>query len=441
VRFRASAVADGVGGTLRGEDVEVDGVTIDSRTGSAGCLFVPIVAGRDGHDFVGNAVAAGASAYLSSKGVVLDERVPVIEVNDTARALLDIGLLARRHLGDRVVGITGSVGKTSTKDLLAAVLATTWETAASERSFNNELGVPLTLANAAEDTEAVVVEMGARAHHHISVLCAIARPTIGVVTAVAPAHLQMFGTVEEVAKAKGELVEALPAHGAAVLNGDDPLVSAMSARASARVVTFGRGRHTDVRAEAVRVADDLRTCFRLVSEWGSVMVELAVHGEHHVSNGLAAAAAGLVCGVELEAVAAGLSHAHLSSMRMELVRTPSGAVLLNDAYNANPTSTHAALEALARLPAERRTAVLGPMAELGPDADQLHADVADYARRLGVRTITVAAQEYGVGTADAVGSAAEARDRLGPLGPGDAVLVKGSRVAELERLCQSLLEP
>ena len=260
------------------------------------------------------------------------------------------------------------------KDLLSAVLAVRWPTAAS--AGFNELGVPLTLAGAPDGTRALVVEMGARAVGDVAALCALARPAVGVVTRVAAVHTATFGSLEDVARAKGELVEALPPDGTAVLNAADPRVAAMAGRTRARTLTYADG--GDVQAEDVRLDADLRPSFALVTPWGRAEVQLAVRGAHMVDNALAAAAAALVCGVALDEVAAGLDRAGLSRWRMELATLPSGARVLNDAYNANPTSMAAALRALAALDAERRIAVLGVMAEIGPSSDEEHRTSASW---------------------------------------------------------------
>ncbi len=433
MHLRCSELAAVTGGRVEGPDVVVDGAAIDSRTVRPGQLFVPVVAERDGHAFVADALARGAAAYLTSRE---PEGGTAIVVRDTAVALQAAGRLARGRLPEPVIGVTGSVGKTSVKDLLAAVLARRLQTSASERSFNNELGVPLTLLGAPDGTEALVVEMGARGVGHIAELCALARPTIGIVTRVAAAHTEVFGTVDEVARAKGELVEALPVDGTAVLFAGDPRVVAMAARTSARVVAFGPG--GDVVAADVELGDDLRPRFALRSPWGGADVHLAVHGLHHVDNALAAAAAALVSGLTPDEVAAGLGDAVLSPWRMDLATAPSGARVLNDAYNANPTSTEAALRALAALPARRRVAVLGVMAELGGESDAEHAAAGALARELGIRVLAVDAPAYG-GEDVTDGDAALAA--LGELDEEDAVLVKGSRVAGLERVAAALLQP
>ena len=300
-----------------------------------------MVAERDGHEFIGPALANGAGAYLTGGPI---EGGTAIVVDDTVRALQAAGRFARTKLPNPVFGITGSVGKTSVKDLLASILSERLVTAASAQSFNNELGVPLTLLNAADGTQAVVVEMGARGVGHIAHLCDIAHPSVGIVTRVAAVHTSEFGSIEEVARAKGELVEALPARGIAILNAEDPRVAAMARRTSATVITFGEG--GDVQAEDLTMDDDLRPTFVLASPWERAQVTLMVRGRHQVENALAAAAAGLAEGIGAAAVVRGLERGSLSRWRMELVAAPSGAVVLNDAYNANPTSVAAALDSL-----------------------------------------------------------------------------------------------
>jgi UDP-N-acetylmuramoyl-tripeptide--D-alanyl-D-alanine ligase len=436
MRFPTEALARDLGGRLHLPDGAadapvVDGVSIDSRTLVPGQLFAAVSDVRDGHDFVGAAVAARASAALVARPV---PDVACVVVPDVARALVRLAGLARRRLPDRVVGITGSVGKTTTKDLLAGVLARRFATAASERSFNNELGVPLTLANAPDGAEAAVVEMGARGHGHVSLLCSMARPTVGVVTVVAAVHTELMGGLDQIMVAKRELVEALPRDGVAVLNADDPRVSAMGEHTAASVLRFGDG--GEVRAAAVTVDDELRAGFTLESPWGSTPVHLGVRGAHNVTNALAAAAAALWLGVPVDEVAAGLAVPPSSPWRMELTRTDGGLTVLNDAYNAGPASMAAALRALAALPAGRRVAVLGVMAELGDDAPAEHAAIAALAGELGIEVVAVGCDLYGV---DPLPDADAAAAALADLPSGTAVLVKGSRVAGLERVALALV--
>ncbi len=462
MHWSLAQVADATGGrllapegaSLASPEQVVTSVTIDSRTARAQSLFVPIVAARDGHRFLQDAIDHGATAVVlaAGRGPV---PVPSVEVADTGRALLDLGRAARDRFARPIAGITGSVGKTSTKDLAASTLARRWRVAASERSFNNELGVPLTLVNVPDAADVAVVEMGARGPGHIAALCTIARPTIGVVTAVTAAHTECFGTIDGVAAAKGELVEALPATGTAILNADDDWVLGMAARSAARVLRYSAGRGAgagaaesgagvgaDIVASQLSVDRDLRPRFVLRSPWGSASVHLAVRGAHQVGNALAAAAIALLCDVPVAEVAAGLEEATISAWRMQLQRTPSGAAVLNDAYNANPASMAAALRALAALPARRRVAVVGLMAELGDLAVPEHQQAARLAGQLGIQLIAVGTDLYGVASVDGVdGALAALRDRLGgDLEESDAVLVKASRVVGLERLAELLVD-
>ena len=431
----ASEVAAATGGRIVGPDRAFDGASIDTREIRAGQLFVPIVAERDGHAFIPDAVAQGATVCLTS-GALPPEGVTAVVVPDTLVALGEIGRRARDRLPDRVVGITGSVGKTSVKDLTYAALSTHWRAVASVRSFNNELGLPLTLANAPEDAEVIVLEMGMRGFGQIAALCDLARPTAGVVTAVADAHTEFTGGIEGVARAKAELIEALPAGGLAVLNADDVRVAAMAPSSAARVITFG-ARNGDVRAVDVCVDDLGRPSFRLCSPWGDTAVRLVVSGRHNAVNAAAAAAVALGLETPLDAVVEGLASARLSPWRMDVRRGPSGAIVVNDAYNANPASMRAALDVLAALPASgRRIAVLGVMAELREPVTE-HEAIAALVRAGGIELIPVATDLYGTPAVPDIG-AVEAV--LGCLQAGDVVLVKGSRVAGLERLAARLLE-
>ena len=438
MRWTTAQIATAVEGRLVGADVAVDRVTQDSREidpATGDWLFVPLIAERNGHEFVPTAVAGGAVATFASEAVDAGS-ASVIEVESTDAALTALGSAARDRLGDAaVVGITGSVGKTTTKDLLAAVLRRDRPTHANLRSFNNEIGVPLTLLAAPDDSRAVVLEMGARGIGHIATLCGPARPTVGIVTTVGAAHTSEFGSVEAVAVGKGELVEALPPEGFAVLNADNPFVAPMADRTQATVVTFGDA--GEVRAEAITVADDLTPSFRLVSPWGAVEVRLGVQGDHLVPNALAAAAAALPLGVSLDDIAAGLAEPDRSPMRMALQTTATGARVIDDTYNANPLSVAGALDALASTPAERRVAVLGLMAELGDSSAADHERMVRLAHERDIEVIAVAAPEYGAGAVH-VDDIAAAQAAVGPLDAGTAVLVKGSRVAALERLVVAL---
>jgi UDP-N-acetylmuramoyl-tripeptide--D-alanyl-D-alanine ligase len=425
--LQASQVAAAVGGRLHGPDVEIDGASFDSRTVRPGQLFVPLVAERDGHDFVGAALSSGAAAYLTSRQ---PRAGTAVVVGDTAAALMRLAAWARQRLDVPVVGVTGSVGKTTTKDLIAAALGATRRVAANERSFNNEQGLPVTILGAPDDVQLLVVEMGMRGFGEIARLCDVAAPTIGVVTSVAAAHTERLGDIDGVAIAKRELVEALPVSGTAVLNADDPRVSAMAAHTQARVVTYGR--LGDVRVDELALDELARPSFRVDTPWGNAGVRLAASGAHMAFNAAAAiAVAGVVEGT-IDAAVAALATATMSAMRMEVRRTTTGAIIVNDAYNANPDSMRAALQALAGIDSRRRVAILGPMAELD-DAAAGHRRVADDADRLGIELIATGTDLYGVVPVDDPVAA------LGPIGAGDAVLVKASRVARLERVADVLL--
>lgn len=438
MRFRTTEIAEAVGGTVSGAEATIDGANHDSRLITPGQLFVPIVAERDGHHFIANAVSAGATAFFTDRGDTSGDAV-AIGVEDTVGALASLGKLARSRIKNDVVGITGSVGKTTVKDLVRAVLGQSGNVHAAAASFNNEIGVPLTLIGAPDESHRVVVELGARGIGHIRYLCEIARPNVGVVTKVTLAHGEHFGTLDDIAEGKGELVEQLPRSGTAVLNADDQRVAAMVQRTGATVLTFGVTKG-EVRATNVVVHDDLSIRFTLATPWGSVEVRPKVKGQHNAINAAAAASVGFALGLSLGQVAQGLGEAELSPLRMDIVRLTSGATVLDDTYNANPTSMKAALEALVRLPAKRHVAVLGIMAELGKDQKMLHEGIAKYASGMGVEVVTVAAPAYG---AEEVGGRSfenveEVLDYLGVLGAETALLAKGSRVAELDRLVRAL---
>ena len=460
MEFEARDLAQRLGATLlSGGDAgggAVDGLAIDSRLVRPGQLFAALSAERDGHDFVASAFASGAAAALVERESGPDGPWPgpVLVVPSVRDALAALARLARAGLDGtgpagvglagtglaRVVGVTGSVGKTTTKDLLANVLARRFATVASEKSFNTELGVPLTLANAPAGTEAAVIEMGARGAGHIRFLCEMARPTIGVVTVVEGVHTEVMGPIDQIARAKRELVEHLPADGLAVLNAVDPNVAAMAAHTVAPVLSFGTG--GEVHAEAIELDDELRARFTLRSSWGPTEVHLGVRGAHNVTNALAAAAVGLWLGVDPDEVAAGLAEAPASPWRMELLRVPGGPTVLNDAYNAGPASMAAALAAVAALPAPgagRRIAVLGLMAELGDEGPAEHRRIAELADELGVEVLAVGCGLYG--SPWTVDSADDVVGALGKLGPDDVVLIKGSRVAGLERAAEALTRP
>ena len=452
----AAAVSGTLSDALPDRSGAVTGkVTVDSRTVGTGDLFVALPGERvDGHDFLPAAAAAGAVAAVVTRP---SGALPCVVVDDPVEAL---GLLAaevHRRLsagGLTTLAITGSSGKTSTKDLLGQVLAAAGPTVSPPGSFNNDIGLPLTVLTADADTRYLVLEMGARGPGHIARLCAVAPPRIGLVLNVGSAHLGEFGSPEGIAQAKGELVEALPPDGTAVLNADDPRVLAMASRTRARVVTTGRGPACDVRAVDVRLDDSARAAFRLVADGAEEPVALQVVGEHQVANALSTAAGALAAGLALPQVAQALSAAGARSRwRMEVTRRPDGVTVINDAYNANPESMRAALAALVGMPATRRIAVLGAMGELGDGAPAEHERLGRDAAAAGTDlVVAVGADAVGIATgADAAGLSvgegsvhvpdrAAARELLAEvLRPGDVVLVKASRSYGLEVLAEALL--
>lgn len=448
-------VAAVTGGHLEAAPEQVvDGpVSVDSRDMGPGGLFVAVRGARvDGHDFAATAMTAGAVGVLAARPI----DVPHIVVDDTVAAL---GRLARdlvdRLGGMTTVAVTGSSGKTTTKDLLAATLPRLGPTVAPHGSHNNEIGVPLTALRADQRTRALVVEMGARGHGHIRYLCQLTPPTIGVVLNVGSAHLGEFGSRDAVAAAKGELVEALRPAGLAVLNVDDPLVAAMAARTPARVLGFGERKSADIRAVDVRLDERGRPQFRLLTPAGEAAVSLRLYGEHHVANALATAAVLTGCGLDVATAADALSAAAPASpWRMEVHERPDGVIVINDAYNANPESMRAALKALATIGRGRRTwAVLGEMLELGPDSLAEHDTVGRLAVRLdvsrlvavgqGARPLFMGASLEGSWSNESmwVPDVAAAVDLLrDEVAPGDVVLVKASRAVGLERVAAALLE-
>ena len=440
----------------------VVGVTIDSRRVGPGDLFVAIRGERlDGHDFLPGAFQAGAAAAMVSPSAGAFTPAPtggalgpLLEVEDPFVAIRRLAAWIRDAVDPVVVGVTGSTGKTSTKDLIAAVSAVKHTTVAAHRSENNELGVPLTLLRASEETEVLVCELGARGPGQIRELCGYVRPRIGVVTNVGVTHYEQFGSVEAIVAAKSELPAALPEGGVAVLNADDPAVAGMAAAAVAEVVTYGTGPGAWLRAQAVEVDARGRPSFELVRGRERARVALRIAGRHQVHNALAAAATGLALGLTLEEVGQGLRQAQHSPWRME-VAEHGEVVVVNDAYNANPTSAAAALDTCAAMvPAGGRlVCILGYMAELGdlevPEHQRLGRLAAAAAQHLivvGDRARPSAAGAHGAGLSRVTvvagaepGTRTDAvLDALGTPLPGDVILIKGSRVAGLERVAAAL---
>lgn len=466
IALTAAEVAAATGGRLHPATLNpalmVHGpVVVDSRQVATGSLFVALPGEHaDGHDHAVAAVAAGASLVLAARELTgPDGPVPCVVVADVERALGDLAcaVLLRLRTDDEpgatrlsVVGVTGSVGKTTTKDLLAQVLYPSGPTVAPVASFNNEIGLPLTVLRADEDTRFLILEMGASGMGHLTYLTDIAPPDIAAVLAVGSAHLGEFGGIEAIGRAKAEIVVGLAPQGVAVLNADDPRVAAMAAVAPGDVVTFGRSASADVRAADVRLDRAGRASFTLRAGQESAPVELRLVGEHHVPNALAAAAVALRLGLELAEVAKRLSVADaLSPHRMHVVDRADGVTVIDDSYNANPDSMRAALKALAIVAGRdrRSVAVLGEMLELGPGSRAAHEAIGLMIVRLNVALTVVVGKGAGAiadgatregswgdevafaDDVDAAGAYLEAE-----LVPGDVVLVKASYGSGLWRL-------
>ena len=430
----------------------VTGVSIDSRTLEVGEAFFAIRGHwHDGHANVSEAAARGACCVVVH--TIPDDppaSVPLVLVDDTTEALGRLAARYRARFSIPLVGVTGSNGKTTTKELIAAVLATRFTLLKSEASFNNQWGVPLTLLQLTAAHEAAVVEIGTNQPGEIATLTGLAAPTHGVVTTVADVHTEFLGSIEGVREEKAALVRALPASGAAVLNADDPRVLSMAADTAARVLTFGTGPQADVHLASPVVESISTIRFTLGHDGQRAAVELALVGRHNVANALAAAATGVALGLSLSDIARGLGTARAVKGRC-VWREASGVRILDDTYNANPVSVRAALETVAtRRGSGRLVVVLGDMLELGALADEAHREVGRLVAMAGVdelvgvgpraRLAVEAAREGGLGEARHVMTFEDTvAHLLKRLAPGDVILVKGSRGMRLERVVDALL--
>ena len=443
IRMRLGEAAAVLGADAAKRDVEFHGASTDSRTPSPGALFVAVRGPRfDGHDFVGAAVARGAAAALVERAPDVD--VPFIRVGDTVRAFGALAEAWRGRFGDLVlIGITGSNGKTTVKEMSAAIFRTLGPVSATRGNLNNEIGVPLTLCELEAEHRTAVVELGANHRGEIAALTTLARPTVGVITQCAPAHLEGFGSVEGVARAKGELFERLPDDAVAVVNADDRYADLWRRLAGARrCISFGAGPDADVR---VRTAcEGGRNSVSLETPSGTLELDLALPGVHNALNAGAAAAAAIAAGAGLDAIRGGLATVRPASGRLESKCGPRGAEIIDDTYNANPVSLQAGLRVLGAKPAPRWL-VLGDMAELGPEAASLHAEAGRHARRHGVERLLLvgelsaeAARTFGHGATHFPDCAALVERLRDELPDGATVLVKGSRSMAMERVVEAM---
>lgn len=443
--LRLKEIAVWTRGVLQGADAGTCGVSTDSRTVKAGELFVALVGEtHDGHDHVADAAARGAAGAIVSRRV--DSDIPQIVVADTLHALGDLASAVRARRDVTVIGITGSNGKTSVKALAARILARHGKTHSNSGSFNNEIGLPLTLLAMPEDARYAVLEMGAGKPGDIAYLASIARPRIGLVNNIGPAHLERMGTLEGIAETKGAMYQALPADGVAVINADDAFAMYFTGLAgSRRKLRFGLDADADVSAKDIELGA-AGSRFRLRTPAGEAAVHLPLPGRHNVANAAAAAALALAVDVPLDAIVAGLQDAEAVSGRLLRHESPQGWALIDDSYNANPGSALAAVATLALQPGERWL-VLGNMGELGPEAAALHARIGRAAREQGIARMYVvgalaanAAEAFGADAQVFADQSALVASLRRDLHAGVSVLVKGSHASHMERIVVALLD-
>jgi UDP-N-acetylmuramoyl-tripeptide--D-alanyl-D-alanine ligase len=444
LNLRLQQVVEWTGGRLQGEDAVIGDVCTDSRRIEPGQLFVALVGERhDGHDHVAAAARSGAVAALVARALPVD--IPQVVVDDTLLALGRLAAGRRGQLTAKVVGITGSNGKTTVKTLTAAILARHGRTHVNAGNFNNEIGLPVTVLQIADDCQYAVLEMGAGKPGDIAYLADIGRPDIGLVTTIAPAHLERMGSLDGIAETKGAMYSELPEDGVAVINADCDYADYFAKRAGhRRILRFGLDHGADIGAQIVEMGAT-GSRFVLSSPCGDAEIDLPLPGRHNIANALAAASIACALGVPNECIVHGLHHAGSVPGRLRSRAMPGGWTLIDDSYNANPGSTRAAIDTLA-LAGRETWLVLGDMAELGPRASDMHAEVGAYARRQGVArlfgtgALTVAAcKAFGDGRGEHFADQATLLEALRKgLHEGVTCLVKGSRSAGMDRVVAAL---
>lgn len=427
-------------------------ISTDSRTLQPGDLYVPLKGERfDGHDFIWEAVSRGAMGFLTSQSYTREDDLAIIRVRDCLAALQALAREVRNRSSYRTIGLTGSTGKTSTKDFLKSILARRFKVRATPKSYNNEVGLPLTILAAGSQDEILIAELGMRGEGQIAQLCEILRPDMGIVTRIGPVHLETLGPEDRIARAKGELVEAIPETGLVVLNRDDRWFPYMVGKARGRVVSYGIDSEAEVRATDIELDAEARPSFQLISRNGKTLVKLETMGEHNVANALAAAALADGLGVSMEEIRGGLQEAELSGMRMEMVRV-GGIRIINDAYNANPMSMKAALRTLSHMGKRARTiALLGDMLELGEKAVYYHREigrevveqkidfliaVGDLSKYTYEAAVEAGLEQKRALLVDSLDDAANEIKKI--LSSGDVLLIKASRAIGLERVLERI---
>jgi UDP-N-acetylmuramoyl-tripeptide--D-alanyl-D-alanine ligase len=453
-RLSVGDAARAVGGRVTAGDpgAMIEGAAIDSRAVRGGEAFFAFGgAHTDGHRFVPDALARGAAAAIIQEDVPTPPAGALIRVDDTFQALHDLARFVRTRTPERLAGITGSAGKTTTKELLGAILASRFRTAWTPGNLNNLYGFPLSLLNVPDGTQWMVAEMGMSTPGELRQLSLLGRPDVAVFTVVRPVHLEFFGTIQAIAEAKSELLAGLDAGGFIVANADDPEVTRIARRHGARVVWYGLGSDAEVRARDLAPEPGGGVGSRFVLEAGgsSVEIRLPLHGLYNVENCLAAAAAAWALGLSLDEIAAAVRGVKPASMRGVVHRTAGGVLLIDDSYNSNPDAVDKALASAAALPGERRVAVLGDMLELGPEGPRFHREAGERAARLGFspvvavgelsRELAAGARGAGVEAVWLSDAAAAAEWAAGEIHGGDVVLVKGSRGVKLDQVVRRLL--
>ncbi len=432
-------------------NTRITGVSIDTRTIEQGDLFFALTGeNSDGHKFLADALAKGASGVVVSRKV--EARCLAVRVDDTLNALGDLAQFYRARFDPVMIGVTGSVGKTTTKEMIAAVAAAKGPVLKNEGNFNNEIGLPLTLFNLAPRHKTAVVEMAMRGPDQIRYLAKIAGPSIGVITNIHMTHIELLGTIDAIADAKGELLDYLPANGAAVLNADDPYFERFKGRSNAKVVSFGESSWADVRAASSGIDSSGCCNFEVNTPTGSFDVHIPVPGEHNIKDALAAIAVGEQLGIDHDHIRDALTNFKTPEKRSNVIPARRGFVVIDDSYNASPPSVHSALKTLAMMEGGRKIAVLGDMLELGEHAVDAHLEIGRALHEAGIDMLLTVGQLSRLtarGAVDAgmpISSVSEfddssqaAREIAGNVCERDVVLVKGSRAIRMEKVVEVLL--